>query len=30
MNSVSVRCGIVFEMCCLEYVINREGMECDL
>ena len=30
MNCVSVRCGIVFEMCCLEYVINHEGVECDL
>jgi len=30
MNCVSVRCGIVFEICCLEYVINLEGMECDL
>jgi len=30
MNCISVRCGIVFEMCCLEYVNNREGVECDL
>ena len=30
MNYVSVRCGIVFKMCYLEYVINREGVECDL
>ena len=29
MKCVSVRCGIVFEICCLEYVINHEGMECD-
>ena len=30
MNCVSVRCNIVFEMCFLEYVINRECVECDL
>ena len=30
MNYISVRCDIVFEMCCLDYAINRESMECDL
>jgi len=30
MNCISVRCDFVFEMCCLEYVINHEGVECDL
>jgi len=30
MNCVSVRCDIVFEMCCLECVINRDGVKCDL
>ena len=30
MNCISVRSGIIFEMCCLEYVINHEGVECDL
>ena len=30
MNYVSVRYNIVFEMCFLEYVINREGMKFDL
>ena len=29
-NELCVRCGIVFKMCYLEYVINREGVECDL
>ena len=30
MNCVSVWCGIALEICCLKYVINHEGMECDL
>ena len=30
MNCVSVRCDILFKICCLEYAINHEGVECDL